>query len=46
MIDAQENPEMARKFDVTNAPTLVVIDSGDVKNISTAFEIKRYARGK
>ena len=44
VIDASDDPEAARKYNVKNAPTLVLVDDGGVKNISNASEIKRYIR--
>jgi ribonucleoside-triphosphate reductase len=44
-IDAEENAELSRQFDVHQAPTLVVIKQGKVEKISTVSNIKKYVRG-
>jgi len=45
LIDAEENAELSRQFDVHQAPTLVVIAEGKVEKISTVSNIKKYVRG-
>lgn len=43
LIDAEENPELARKYNVMQAPTLVVVKGGTEKKYVNASNIKRYA---
>ncbi|MCQ2540917.1 MAG: ribonucleoside triphosphate reductase [Lachnospiraceae bacterium] len=42
-IDAEENAELALKYKVRQAPTLVVINGDDVKKYANASNIKKYA---
>ena len=42
MIDAEENPEMTRKFGVMQAPTLIVMKNGNVEKYVNASNIQRY----
>ena len=42
IIDAEQNPEMVRKFGIMQAPTLVVMDGNDVKKYVNASNIQRY----
>jgi ribonucleoside-triphosphate reductase len=44
-IDAEENADLCHKFDVHQAPTLVVIKSGSVEKFSNVSDIKKYVRG-
>ena len=41
--DAEQNPEMTKKFGVMQAPTLVVVDGGRVEKYVNASNIKKYA---
>jgi ribonucleoside-triphosphate reductase len=43
VIDAEENPELAREFSVMQAPTLIEIKGGVAKKYVNASNIKRYA---
>ncbi len=43
LIDAEENAELALKYKVRQAPTLVVINGDDVKKYANASNIKKYA---
>ena len=45
MIDAEDNAELSRQFDIHQAPTLVVIKQGKIETISTVSNIKKYVRG-
>ncbi|MBE5895708.1 MAG: ribonucleoside triphosphate reductase [Lachnospiraceae bacterium] len=42
-IDAEENPELAMKYKVRQAPTLVVVNGDDCKKYANASNIKKYA---
>ncbi|SCP96032.1 ribonucleoside triphosphate reductase [Anaerobium acetethylicum] len=42
-IDAEENAEMAAKFGIMQAPTLVVIEEGELQKYVNASNIKKYA---
>ncbi|MCR5734573.1 MAG: ribonucleoside triphosphate reductase [Lachnospiraceae bacterium] len=46
MIDAEENSELAKKYGVMQAPTLVVINGGSVEKYANASNIKKYAMKK
>lgn len=43
-IDAEENPELAAKYGVMQAPTLVVVDGGGYIRYANASNIKKYAQ--
>ena len=43
IIDAEENPELARKYHIMQAPTLVVVEGDQAKKYVNAFNIKKYA---
>jgi ribonucleoside-triphosphate reductase len=43
LIDAEENIELAQKYKIRQAPTLVVVDGDDVKKYANASNIKKYA---
>ena len=40
---AEQDPEMARKYGVMQAPTLVIVSDGKVRKIANASNIKKYA---
>ena len=42
VVDAEENPELAREFSIMQAPTLVEIKDGNVKKYVNASNIKRF----
>ena len=42
VIDAEENPDLARKYRIMQAPTLVVVDGEQAKKYVNAFNIKKY----
>lgn len=42
LVDAEKNPELARKFSVMQAPTLIVIDGEETKKYVNASNIQRY----
>ncbi len=43
IIDAEEHPELAKKYGIRQAPTLVVMDKeGDMKRYVNASNIQRY----
>lgn len=44
LIDAEENAELAEKYGVMQAPTLVVVENGKTKKYVNASNIKRYAQ--
>lgn len=43
LIDAEENTELAQRYGVMQAPTLVVVENGSAKKYVNASNIKRYA---
>ncbi len=43
LIDAEENAELAEKYGVMQAPTLVVVENGAARKYVNASNIKRYA---
>ncbi|MBQ4529690.1 MAG: ribonucleoside triphosphate reductase [Lachnospiraceae bacterium] len=43
LIDAEENAELAQKYGVMQAPTLVVVEKGNVRKYVNASNIKKYA---
>lgn len=43
IVDAEENPDLAKEFRVMQAPTLVEIKDGNAKKYVNASNIKRYA---
>lgn len=43
IVDAEENPELAREFSIMQAPTLVEIKNGMVNKYVNASNIKRFA---
>jgi ribonucleoside-triphosphate reductase len=45
VVDAEENVELATKFGIMKAPTLVVIKEGVVEKITNASDIRKYAEG-
>ena len=42
IVDAEENGELAAKYDVSSAPTLIVINGGEAKKYVNASNIKGY----
>ncbi|MDO5423848.1 MAG: ribonucleoside triphosphate reductase [Eubacteriales bacterium] len=46
LIDAEENPELVRKYGILQAPTLVIVDEHKVQKYANASEIKRYVDTK
>ncbi|MCM1053796.1 MAG: ribonucleoside triphosphate reductase [Ruminococcus sp.] len=42
LIDAEENPEKTREYDVKQAPTLVIIDGEKVEKVVNISNIKKY----
>jgi len=43
VIDAEENPELTRKFNILQAPTLLEIRNGQVKKYVNASNIRKFA---
>lgn len=43
VVDAEENMELAEKYGVMQAPTLIVVKDGQVKKLANASNIKDYA---
>ncbi len=43
-IYAEEHPDMAKKFGIKQAPTLVIIKDGEVNKISNVSDIKKFLR--
>ena len=46
LIDAEENPELVKKFGVMQAPTLIVMEDGKPKKYVNASNIQRYVEEK
>ena len=44
-VDAEDNPELAGRYGVMQAPTLVVVDGERQQKYVNASNIKRYADG-
>lgn len=42
VVDAEENPELATKLGIMQAPTLVVVKNGQVQKISNASNIRKF----
>ena len=42
VIDADQNPEMVRKFGIMQAPTLVITDGEHLKKYVNASNIQKY----
>ena len=42
IIDAEENPELVKKYGIMQAPTLVIVDSARTKKYVNASNIKKY----
>ncbi len=46
MVDAKEHADLARKYGIMSAPTLVVIENdGKVEKLVNASNIKKYTEG-
>lgn len=45
-VDAEENPDMCRKYKVLTAPTLIVEDGGSVEKYENLSAIRKYLNGK
>ena len=43
LVNAEEQPELAARYGVMQAPTLVVVDEDGVKKMANASNIKAYA---
>ena len=43
IIDAEEHPELAERFGIMQAPTLVMVDEGIVRKFANASNIRRFA---
>ncbi len=46
VVDAEEEVELTKQFNITQAPTLIVIDGDDAQKFINASNIKRFAEGK
>ncbi len=46
VVDADENAELTRKFNIRQAPTLVVIDGGAAMRYTSAANIREYAESQ
>lgn len=44
LVDAEENPELAEKLGVMQAPTLIIVKDGTINKIANASNIKKYAQ--
>ena len=45
MVDAQEHKDLAKKYHIMSAPTLVVIGEDGVEKLTNASNIRKYAEG-
>ena len=45
-VDAQEHADLARKYGVMQAPTLVVVEGDACRKYVNAANIKKYADGR
>ena len=43
IVDAMEHPDLAEKFGIMQAPTLVVVQDGIVQKFTNASNIRRFA---
>ncbi|HBE86885.1 MAG TPA: hypothetical protein DDW53_18230 [Lachnoclostridium sp.] len=43
VVDAEENAELATKFGIMQAPTLVVIKNDQIQKITNASDIRKFA---
>ena len=46
LIDAEENAELVQKYDVMQAPTLVVIENGAARKYANVSNIKKYVESR
>ena len=46
VIDAQENKELAKKYGVMQAPTLIVVGENGVEKLANASNIVKYTEDK
>ena len=46
LVDAEANMELAEKYGVMQAPTLIVVKDGQVTKLANASNIKNYAEKK
>lgn len=44
-VDAEENPDLVKRFDIKQAPTLVVISDDNATTYANASNIKKFAEG-
>ena len=45
VVDAQEHKDLAKKYRIMSAPTLVVIGENGVEKLTNASSIRKYAEG-
>lgn len=43
IVDAQEHKDLARKFGILQAPTLVIVRDGMVQKLANASNIRKFA---
>ena len=43
VVDAEENAEFATRLGILQAPTLVVVNNGQIRKIANASEIRKFA---
>ncbi|MGI6746592.1 MAG: ribonucleoside triphosphate reductase [Acutalibacteraceae bacterium] len=46
LVDAEENVELAKKFNIRQAPTLIIIDGSDARKFINTSNIKQYAESQ
>ena len=44
VVDAEENMELVQKYGVMQAPTLIVVQDGEVRKLANASNISAYVR--
>jgi ribonucleoside-triphosphate reductase (formate) len=45
IVDAEENLDLTNQFKIQQAPTLVVVSSGNVQSFANVSNIKKYVKG-
>ena len=45
IVDAEENLDLTNQFKIQQAPTLVVVNSGNVQSFANVSNIKKYVKG-
>ncbi|MBO7131561.1 MAG: hypothetical protein J6V65_05410 [Fibrobacterales bacterium] len=45
VVDAEDNPELTAKYEVKQAPTLIVVEGANTEKFVNASNIRRFAQG-